>query len=127
MATTTTTLDSGRLRREWKDIRDRARERWAQLTDDDLIIHGGNVEQFLNRLHKVTGEEIPAIEAYLAELLYGDSSPATRLAVEARERLEQEAARAARVVRRRPMGAVASAVCIGFVAGALVGLALRNR
>jgi ElaB/YqjD/DUF883 family membrane-anchored ribosome-binding protein len=40
--------------------------------------------------------------------------------------VQEEAARAARLVRGRPMGAVASAVCIGFVAGALVGLALRR-
>ena len=122
-----TTLDTERLNREWKNIRDRVRQRWGQLSDDDLIIHGGNVEQFVNRLHKVTGEEIAAIEAFLAELLYGDSSPATRYTVEARERLQAEAARAARLVRRRPVGSVASAVCIGLVAGVLVGLALRRR
>jgi ElaB/YqjD/DUF883 family membrane-anchored ribosome-binding protein len=122
-----TTMDAGRLKREWKNIRDRVRERWGQLSDDDLIIHGGNVEQFLNRLHKVTGEEIPAIEAFLAELIYGDASPATRYAVEARERLEEGAARATRLVQRRPVGTAASAVCIGLVAGVLVGLALRRR
>ena len=122
-----TTLDTERLNCEWKNIRGRVRERWGQLSDDDLIIHGHNVEQFLNRLHKVTGEEIPAIEAFLVELLYGDSSPATRYAVEARERVQAQAARAARLVRRRPMGSVGSAVCIGLVAGVLVGMALRRR
>jgi ElaB/YqjD/DUF883 family membrane-anchored ribosome-binding protein len=122
-----TTLDTGRLNREWKNIRDRVRERWGQLSDDDLIIHGHNVEQFLKRLHKVTGAAIPEIEAFLAELLYGGSSAKDRYVFEARERLQEETARAARVVRGRPMGAVASAVGIGLVAGVLVGLALRQR
>lgn len=122
-----TTLDTVRLNREWKGLRGRVRERWGQLTDDDLIIHGGNVEQFLNRLHKVTGEEVPAIETFLAELLYGGSSPAARFAVEARERVQEEAQRTARLVRQRPMGAFASSVGIGLVVGVLVGLALRTR
>jgi ElaB/YqjD/DUF883 family membrane-anchored ribosome-binding protein len=122
-----TTLDTKRLNREWKNIRDRVGERWSQLSADDLIIHGHNVEQFLARLHKVTGVAIPEIEAFLAELLYGGSSAADRYAVEARERLQEGAAQAARTVRRRPMGATASAVGIGLVVGVLVGLALRNR
>ncbi len=122
-----TTLDADRLRHEWKGLRGTVRERWGQLTDDDLIIHGGNVEQFLNRLHKKTGEEPSAIESYLAELLYGSASPAARYAVEARERLQEEAANAARLVRRRPAGTVGSAMLVGLVAGLLVGLVLHRR
>ena len=122
-----TTLDADRLRHEWKGIRSAVRQRWGQLTDDDLIIHGGNVDQFLNRLHKKTGAELPAIESYLAELLYGSASPAARYAVEARERLQEETAHAARLVRRRPAGSVGSAVLVGLVVGLVVGLAMRRR
>ncbi|HEX8203170.1 MAG TPA: hypothetical protein VF590_22025 [Isosphaeraceae bacterium] len=121
-----TTLDTQRLNREWKTIRDRVHQRWGQLSDDDLIIHGHNVEQFLNRLHKVTGAPIPEIESFLAELLYGGSAAADRYAVEARERLQEGAAQATRLVRSRPTGSVATAVGLGLIVGVLVGLSLRR-
>jgi uncharacterized protein YjbJ (UPF0337 family) len=122
-----TTLDADRLKHEWNEIKAKVRERWNTLSDDDLTIHGGNVEQFVNRLHKTTGEDVSAIESYLASLLYGSPAAVARYAVEARELLGEKTARAATIVRRHPSSSFGSALFVGLLVGIAVGLVVRDR
>lgn len=121
-----TTMDAGRLIHEWPRIRAQVKEHWGQLSDDDLIIHGGNVEQFLNRLHKVAGVELSEVQSYLSTLLYGGSSHGARVATEARETLRGRVSEAAHHVRSRPASSVGTALIFGVVAGIAFGLALRR-
>ncbi len=124
-----TTLDAERLRHEWNEIRGDVRERWGQLSDDDLIIHGGNVEQFVNRLSKVTGASVEEVEDFLNDLLHGSSQPAAaaRYAAQAKEWMGMHADQAARQVRQAPGISVATAVGLGLLAGVTVGLLIRRR
>ena len=121
-----TTLDADRLKHEWTGMRAKVKERWDKLGDDDLIIHGGNVDQFLNRLHKVTGEDRTTIESYLSELMYGSANPAARRLVESKERLQAKASEAARLVRRKPVESFTAVLGAGFVVGLAIGLVVRR-
>ena len=40
---------------EWKQFQGKVKEKWGQLTDDDLQIQGGNVDQLVGRIHSPYG------------------------------------------------------------------------
>ena len=138
-------INAQELQGQWNTLRGRVKERWGQLTDDDLQIHGGNVDQLIGRIQQRTGEGREAIERFLGELTSRGSSTISQAAEavgqyahqasdrlrerygdfadQARERYDM----AEDMVRQNPTQSVAAAFGIGLVAGLVVGLALRSR
>lgn len=138
-------INAQELQGQWNKIRGQVKERWGQLTDDDLMIHGGNVDLLVGRIQQKTGEGREAIERFLNDLTSRGASTVSsaaeavstyahqaadrfregygQAAEQARERFEQ----AEDVVRHRPAQSVAAAFGIGLVMGVVVGLALRSR
>jgi len=139
------TINAQALQGQWNKLRGQVKEHWGQLTDDDLQIHGGNVDQLVGRIQQRTGESREAIEKFLGDLT-GRGSAAVSQAAEAVSNFAQQAgdrlrdrygdiAEQARdrydmaqdVVRHNPTQSLAAAFGIGVVAGLVVGLALRSR
>jgi len=139
------TINAQALQGQWNKLRGQVKEHWGQLTDDDLQIHGGNVDQLVGRIQQRTGESREAIEKFLGDLT-GRGSAAVSQAAEAVSNFAQQAgdrlrdrygdiAEQARdrydmaqdVVRHNPTQSLAAAFGIGLVAGLVVGLALRSR
>src|SRR5206468_32324 len=134
-------INAQELQGQWNKIRGQVKERWGQLTDDDLMIQGGNVDQLVGRIQQKTGEGREAIEKFLGDL----ASRTTGLAESAREYAAQTGSRiregyeqfsdaagrryelAEDVVRHNPAQSVAAAFGFGLVIGVVVGLALRSR
>jgi uncharacterized protein YjbJ (UPF0337 family) len=134
-------INAQELQGQWNRIRGQVKERWGQLTDDDLQIQGGNVDQLIGRIQQKTGEGREAIEKFLGDL----SSRTSGLAETAREYASQAGSRlregyerfgdmagrryemAEDVVRHNPAQSVAAAFGFGLVMGVVVGLALRSR
>lgn len=138
-------INAQELQGQWNRIRGQVKEKWGQLTDDDLTIHGGNVDQLVGRIQQRTGEGRDAIERYLNDLTSRGASAISsateavstyaqqaadrfregygQMTDQARERFEQ----AEDMVRHRPTQSVAAAFGIGLVMGVVVGLALRSR
>jgi len=138
-------INAQELQGQWNNLRGRVKEKWGQLTDDDLQIHGGNVDQLVGRIQQKTGEGREAIERFLGELTSRGSSGIAsaaeavgtyaqqasdrfrdqygRFADEARERYDM----AQDMVRHNPGQSLAAAFGVGLVAGLVVGLALRSR
>jgi uncharacterized protein YjbJ (UPF0337 family) len=56
------------LEGEWNEIRDKLRQKWGQLTDDDLPQIRGGAEQIVGIIQRKTGEAREAIERYLQEV-----------------------------------------------------------
>jgi uncharacterized protein YjbJ (UPF0337 family) len=139
------TINAQELQGQWNNVRGQVRERWGQLTDDDLQIQGGNVDQLVGRIQQRTGETRDAVERFLNDAMSRGSSAVAQateavgryaqqagerfrdrygdLADEARERIDY----ARDVVRDNPSQSMAVAFGIGVVAGLVVGLALRSR
>lgn len=133
------------LQGQWNQIRGKVKEKWGQLTDDDLQMHGGNVDQLVGRIQQRTGEGREAIERFLNDLTSrGSASVASateavghyahqatdrlregygQIADQARERFEH----VEDMVRESPGQSMAAAFGIGLVVGVIVGLALRSR
>jgi uncharacterized protein YjbJ (UPF0337 family) len=123
-------INTQELRGQWNKLQGRVKERWGQLTDDDLQIQGGNVDQLVGRIQQKTGEGREAIEKFLADLTSRGSSAVERAADavgyyahQAGDRVRQRYDRAEGMVRRNP----AAIFGIGLVAGLIIGLAIRRR
>jgi ElaB/YqjD/DUF883 family membrane-anchored ribosome-binding protein len=119
---------------EWSHLCSLARQRWNQLTEDDLRGLEGNIEQLVGRIQQKTGEGRDAIEAFFSEMASRGSSAvaqaagaagqyAQQVGDEVRERYES----AEGMVRRHPTETVVVAFGIGLVAGLITGLAIRAR
>jgi len=138
-------INAQELQGQWNKLRGQVKERWGQLTDDDLQIHGGNIDQLVGRIQQRTGESREGIEKFLTELT-GRGSTAVAQATEAVGQFAQQAGERLRdrygdiadqardqydhaqdVVRQNPGQSLAAAFGIGLVAGLFVGLALRSR
>ena len=138
-------INTQELQGQWNQLRGQVKQKWGQLTDDDLQIQGGNVDQLVGRIQQRTGEGREAIEKYLTELTSRGASTIAQtteavsgIAQQAGERLREGYGQVADrthegydkaqdLVRQNPGQSVAAAFGVGIVAGIIVGLALRSR
>jgi len=138
-------INAQELQGQWNKLKGQVKERWGQLTDDDLQIQGGNVDQLVGRIQQRTGETRESIEKFLTDLT-GRGASSVAQATEAVSNFAQQAGDRLRdrygdiadqardrfdqtqdLVRHNPGQSVAAAFGIGVVAGLIVGLALRSR
>src|SRR5258708_18187858 len=137
-------INAQELQGQWNKLRGQVKERWGQLTDDDLQIQGGNIDQLVGRIQQRTGETRDAIEKYLNDLTSRGGSAVAQateavsnfaqqagdrlrdrygdLADQARDRLDT----AQDVVPHNPGPSVAAAFGVGLLAGIILGLALPS-
>ena len=138
-------INAQELQGQWNKLKGQVKERWGQLTDDDLQIQGGNVDQLVGRIQQRTGETRESIEKFLTDLT-GRGASSVAQATEAVSNFAQQAGDRLRdrygdiadqardrfdqtqdLVRHNPGQSVAAAFGVGLVAGLIVGLALRSR
>jgi uncharacterized protein YjbJ (UPF0337 family) len=60
-------MDKLQIKGEWNIIKGNLRQKWAQLTDDDLQYIEGKQDELLGRIQKRTGESREAVEAAIKE------------------------------------------------------------
>lgn len=53
------------LKGDWNILKGKLKQKWAQLTDDDLQYLEGKQEELLGRIQKRTGETREAVAAYI--------------------------------------------------------------
>jgi uncharacterized protein YjbJ (UPF0337 family) len=133
------------LQGNWHELKGKLRNKWGQLTNDELQSFDGNVERLVGLIQRKTGEARGTIEHYLEELTSNGASSVSQAVETAREYAQQAAGRiqegsryaaesmqqgyeeAERVVRQRPVESVAVCFGTGLVAGIMLGLMLRSR
>ena len=133
------------LQGSWNRLKGRVKEKWGTLTDDDLHILGGNVDEVVGKIQQKTGETREAIEEFLNNLTARSASAISQAAETAGQyaqrtghqvgdmyqRIADHAGdgyeRVERTFRHNPTQSVAASFGVGFVLGVLVGLALRSR
>jgi uncharacterized protein YjbJ (UPF0337 family) len=140
------------LQGKWSEISGSLRERWGQLTDDELDSARGNVDQLIGLIQRKTGESREAIERYIDKLTTSGAE-AGRQYVEQGRRFGQQLSEAGReyseqaqrqirqlssgarqayaqaesMVQQRPAQSMGVVFAVGAVAGLLVGMMLRGR
>src|ERR1700730_7551421 len=65
---------------EWNQLCGLARQRWSELTDDDLGVQDGNIEQLVGRIQQKTGEGREGIEKFFTEMTSRGSSAVSHAA-----------------------------------------------
>ena len=138
-------VNTQELQGSWSRIRGKVKEKWGNLSDDDLQVQGGNIDQLIGRIQQKTGESREAIEQFLENLTSRGASAISQAAQTAghyaqqagsqvREQYQHVADQVGegydqvqRVVRSNPVQSVAATFGVGLALGVLVGLALRSR
>jgi uncharacterized protein YjbJ (UPF0337 family) len=138
-------INAQELQGQWNKLKGQVKEKWGQLTDDDLNISGGNVDQLVGKIQQKTGVARETIEKFLNDLTSHGSSAVAQAAQAVGDFAHQAGGRirenyenvsgqvrerydaAEDLVRHNPAQSVAAAFGIGLVAGLIVGLALRSR
>ena len=60
-------MNTLQMKGNWNIIKGKLKERWGQLTDDDLQFVQGQEQQLVGRIQKRTGERREAVERALDE------------------------------------------------------------
>jgi uncharacterized protein YjbJ (UPF0337 family) len=122
------------LQGKWNEVRGKLRERWSQLSDNELGEFKGNVEQLVGRIQRKTGAARETVEDYLTELTEEAADATGRvgravenMATQVNDSLADGYAEAEDFVRARPGQAIALAVGVGIVAGLGLAVLLRGR
>ena len=129
----------------WNEIKGKLRQKWGQLTDDDLPQIRGDADQIIGAIQRKTGEAREAIEQYLQEIS-GSAASAISTAAEtvrnyaqhAAENVQHTAKQAAgqvragyneaeRFVHDRPGESLLVCFGVGLITGVVIALSLRSR
>jgi uncharacterized protein YjbJ (UPF0337 family) len=124
------------LQGRWDEVRGKVRQRWGQLTSDEVDQVRGSAEQLVGLIERKTGETRQAIETFLGDLLAEGSEMSARLGEAARQATEtaqeayQRTAERARAgyeqaqgfFREHPAGSIATIFALGLVAGVVLGV-----
>ena len=60
-----TTLE---LKGRWNEIKGKLKQKWALLTDDDLLFEEGKEEEVVGRIQQRTGEAKDTVRDFIAKL-----------------------------------------------------------
>jgi uncharacterized protein YjbJ (UPF0337 family) len=61
-------LNTDIIKGKWKELHGKVKERWGQLTDDDLDVASGQFDQLIGRIQMRTGETREQIENFFNDL-----------------------------------------------------------
>ena len=138
-------INAQELQGQWNQLKGKVKEKWGQLTEDDLNVSGGNFDQVIGKIQQKTGEGREAIEKFFGTLTQQGGSTISQVAEKARdyaasggERFKEgydQASDFARnqygmaedLVRQKPAQSMATAFGLGLVVGMVVGVALRSK
>jgi len=133
------------LQGNWNEIKGKLRSKWGALTDDDLMVFNGNVEQLLGTIQRKTGEARESIEQFFEQFSSNGAAAFSRAgesvrayaqqAAETVQETSKQAAASVRegyaevedMVRQRPAESLAVCFGAGVITGVVVGLVLRWR
>lgn len=138
-------MNSQEMQGNWNQIKGKLKEKWGQLTDDDLRQFNGNTDQLVGVIQQRTGQARSQIESYLNSLVSDGASLMERISEGAREytgqatdtvrqqyenvseQLRSGYSSAESTVRNRPVESLAVALGAGLVTGVIIGLLVRQR
>jgi uncharacterized protein YjbJ (UPF0337 family) len=62
------TMDRLRIRGNWNELKGRIKQKWGELTDDDLRYEEGRDDELIGRIQKRTGQAREEIIDYINSL-----------------------------------------------------------
>lgn len=132
------------LQGNWNEIKGKLRSKWGALTDDDVMVFNGNVDQLVGTIQRKTGEARESIEQFFEQFsalgasAMGRAGEAVRSYAQHAAETVQDASKQATdsvregyaevedMVRQRPAESLAVCFGVGVVTGVVVSLLLRR-
>jgi len=132
------------LQGSWNEIKGKLRSKWGSLTDDDLMVFNGNVDQLVGTIQRKTGEARESIEQFFEQFSANGASAIGRAgeavrayaqqAAETVQETSKQAADSVRegyaevedLVRQRPAESLAVCFGVGVITGVVVSLLIRR-
>jgi len=119
---------------QWNQIHGAVKEKYGQITDDELREVEGDSEQLIGLIQQKVGAARGEVEAFVSKI-YEDcgatcsnlSQTASQYAEATGERLRQGYDESTKVVAKHPMESVATAFGVGLLAGVVIGISLASR
>ncbi len=129
----------------WNEVKGKIREKWGQLTDDEVNRTGGNLEKVMGMIERKTGESREQIESFLQnagkegvalkDRIVNTAQEYASAAAEGSQQYAQQAADLAKtgydqtrkMVKHRPMESLAVCFGIGLITGVVVAISMRSR
>jgi uncharacterized protein YjbJ (UPF0337 family) len=144
------------LQGNWNELKGKLRDKWGQLTNDDLQQARGSVEQLIGLIQRKTGEARSSVEGFLDEATANGAGAVSQAAETAREYAQHameavqersretvenfrkgygQAAESFRkgyeqtegMIKDRPAESAAVCFGVGMLVGVILGLSLRGR
>jgi len=135
-------LNAQQVHGQWNSLRGKIKEKWGQLTDDDLRIASGNIDQLVGMIQQKTGEGKEEIERFINGLM---SNPSVKRAAEVvsdyaqqaadtvrdgydglSEQVRQGAEQVGKQVQEHPTQSMLACFGLGIITGIVVGTVLRH-
>lgn len=132
------------LQGRWNQVKGEVKQKWGQLSDDDLTWSGGNIDQLIGRIQQRTGETRESIEKYLGQLTSEGSSMVSNAAESVgsyvqdvshrlrdhygnlSDRAQEGYVTARESVSQNPVQWIGIAFGVGLLTGVLTGLSLGS-
>lgn len=127
----------------WNQLKGALMEKWGQLSGDELSQVKGNATQLLGTIQERTGESREAVESWFESAMSNgmltDAAERARAFADDAGKVAQDQYAAAAdsvsegieyaqaTVRNRPVESIAVCFGAGLLAGAVMGLMLRNK
>jgi uncharacterized protein YjbJ (UPF0337 family) len=144
------------LQGNWNELKGKLREKWGQLTNEDLQMAQGNIDQLVGLIQRKTGEARSAIESFLEQATANGASTFSQAAESAREyaqqavetvqerskqaadnlrrgygqasdQVRQRYQEAEEMIKDRPTESATVCFGVGMLVGVILGLTLRSR
>jgi len=131
-------LNTQEIQGHWDVLRGKLKERWGKLTDKDLQIVSGNIDQLIGRIEERTGAGREAIEEFINDVLNSPNVSHAREAIsqyaqgaaqmaqetygQVRDQAQEQYERAEDMVRTHPRESIAAVFGLGVITGVVVGL-----
>ena len=144
------------MKGRWNEIRGRIKEKWGQLTDDDLRQAEGNTDQLIGLIQRKTGEGREQINRFFESFTQSGSEGVSGMASQAQDamhkatetvqrygqdaqrymnegyeqasrQVQQQMHQAEEMVRQKPVESLAVAFGTGVITGVLLALVMRSR
>jgi len=135
-------LNAQQVHGQWNSIRGKIKEKWGQLTDDDLKVASGNVDQLVGTIQQKTGVAREEIEKFINGLtsnstLQRAAEVATDYAQQAAssvrdgyeevsEQVREGAEQIQKQVKEHPTQSMLACLGIGVITGVVVGTMLSR-
>lgn len=134
-----------KLEGDWNIVAGNVKEKYGEITDDELRDVEGKSDQLIGLIQRKTGQTREQIAAYVDSLFRGEDSATQRVSELAHEcaesasqsvrvgyqhvatRARQGYQQSADMVTRRPMESLVAALGVGLIAGIAIGMSIAKR